>query len=81
MSAKLVQRCPWPIADDPLYVKYHDREWGVPVHNDRKLFEFLVLEAFQAGLSWRIVLHKRENFRQAFANFDFRRSPSLGRAM
>lgn len=71
MPLKQVQRCPWPIADDSLYIKYHDREWGVPVHNDQKLFEFLVLEAFQAGLSWRIVLHKRENFRQAFARFNY----------
>ena len=80
MQEKQVQRCPWPIADDPLYVKYHDREWGVPVHNDRKLFEFLVLEAFQAGLSWRIVLHKRENFRRAFARFDYREVAKFGSA-
>ncbi|HZZ26451.1 MAG TPA: DNA-3-methyladenine glycosylase I [Pirellulales bacterium] len=65
-------RCPWPPLDDPLYVAYHDTEWGVPLHDDRKLFEFLVLEAFQAGLSWRCVLHKRENFRRAFAKFDYR---------
>jgi DNA-3-methyladenine glycosylase I len=65
------RRCPWPVVDDPLYVAYHDREWGVPVHNDRKIFEFLVLEVFQAGLSWRTVLHKRENFRRAFAKFNF----------
>jgi DNA-3-methyladenine glycosylase I len=63
-------RCPWPVFDDPLYLDYHDREWGVPVKNDRKLFEFLVLEAFQAGLSWQIILRKRENFRRAFAGFD-----------
>ncbi len=56
--------------EDPLYVAYHDTEWGVPVHNDRILFEFLILEAFQAGLSWRTVLHKRDNFRKAFANFN-----------
>lgn len=66
-----MRRCPWPAADDPLYLKYHDKEWGVPVKNDRKLFEFLVLESFQAGLSWRIVLHKRENFRKAFSDFDY----------
>jgi len=66
-------RCPWPVFDDPLYLEYHDAEWGVPVHDDRKIFEFLVLEAFQAGLSWRTVLHKRENFRQAFVGFDFRK--------
>jgi DNA-3-methyladenine glycosylase I len=64
------QRCPWP-SDDKLMVKYHDKEWGVPLHKDRKLFEFLILEGFQAGLSWRTILHKRENFRKAFDNFDF----------
>ena len=64
------QRCPWP-SDDKLMIKYHDNEWGVPLHNDRKLFEFLILEGFQAGLSWRTILHKRENFRKAFDNFDF----------
>jgi DNA-3-methyladenine glycosylase I len=52
-------------------LRYHDREWGVPLHNDRKLFEFLILEGMQAGLSWRTVLHKRENFRRAFDGFDF----------
>ncbi|HEV8457350.1 MAG TPA: DNA-3-methyladenine glycosylase I, partial [Methylomirabilota bacterium] len=66
-------RCPWSTFDDPLYVAYHDNEWGVPVHDDRVIFEFLVLEAFQAGLSWRTVLHKRENFRRAFAGFDPRK--------
>ncbi len=54
-------------------IAYHDKEWGVPVHRDRKMFEFLVLETFQAGLSWRTVLHKRAAFRSAFANFDFHR--------
>lgn len=67
---KIKTRCPWP-AEDKLMIKYHDREWGVPLHNDRKLFEFLILEGFQAGLSWRTILHKRENFRKAFDNFDF----------
>jgi DNA-3-methyladenine glycosylase I len=62
-------RCVWP-GDNPLMVAYHDREWGVPVHDDRKHFEFLVLDAFQAGLSWAIVLKKRENFRRAFDDFD-----------
>ena len=62
-------RCPWVDLNDPLYLAYHDEEWGVPVHDDQKLYEFLVLETFQAGLSWRTVLHKRENFRRAFANF------------
>ena len=62
--------CSWP-TNDPLMIKYHDKEWGVPVHYDKKLFEFLLLEGFQAGLSWRTVLYKRENFRKAFDNFDF----------
>ena len=62
--------CSWP-TNDPLMIKYHDKEWGVPLHNDKKLFEFLLLEGMQAGLSWRTVLYKRENFRKAFDNFDF----------
>jgi len=62
-------RCPW-CGDDPLYVAYHDEEWGVPCHDDRKLFEFLILEGAQAGLSWLTILKKRENYRRAFANFD-----------
>lgn len=64
-----MDRCPWPSNDD-LMIRYHDEEWGVPVHDDRKLFEFLVLDAFQAGLSWKTILHRRENFRKAFDNFD-----------
>ena len=64
------KRCPWP-NNYSLYIKYHDSEWGVPVHSDRKLFEFLLLEGFQAGLSWRTILYKRQNFRKAFDNFDF----------
>jgi len=63
-------RCPW-CGDDPLYVDYHDLEWGVPVKDDRKLFEFLTLETFQAGLSWITVLRKRENFRLALDDFNF----------
>jgi len=63
-----MDRCPWS-GTDPLYVEYHDREWGVPVHDDPKLFEFLVLEGMQAGLSWLTILRKRENFRRAFADF------------
>lgn len=62
-------RCDW-MGDDALMLRYHDDEWGVPVHDDRKWFEFLVLDAFQAGLSWRTVLHKREAFRQVFHGFD-----------
>ena len=61
--------CSWPGKDD-LMIAYHNNEWGVPLHDDRKLFEFMVLDAFQAGLSWKIVLYKRENFRRAFDNFD-----------
>lgn len=62
-------RCPWA-TDDPLYIAYHDREWGVPLHDDRALFEFLVLEGAQAGLSWLTILRKRENYRRAFDGFD-----------
>lgn len=62
-------RCAW-VTDDPLYQAYHDKEWGRPVHDDRRLFEAVVLDAFQAGLSWFIVLKKRENFRKAFDKFD-----------
>ena len=63
------KRCEW-CGDDPLYVKYHDEEWGVPVYEDRKLFEFLILEGAQAGLSWITILRKRENYRRLFADFD-----------
>jgi len=63
------QRCQWA-GNDPLYQKYHDEEWGVPVHEDRKLFEMLILEGAQAGLSWITILRKRENYRKAFNNFD-----------
>ena len=64
-----LQRCNWPGSDE-LMIKYHDDEWGVPNHDDRKWFEYITLDAFQAGLSWAIVLNKRENFRKAFNNFD-----------
>lgn len=64
------KRCAWVPAHDTLYQTYHDTEWGVPVYEDRKLFEFLVLESTQAGLSWRTILYKRENYREAFAGFD-----------
>ena len=67
-----VRRCPWPEGNEQM-IRYHDTEWGVPLHDDRKLFEFLVLDAFQAGLSWAIVLKKREAFRKAFDNFDPRK--------
>jgi DNA-3-methyladenine glycosylase I len=64
-----MERCPWPGIDET-YIKYHDEEWGVPVHDDRKHFEFLVLEGAQAGLSWATILKRRENYRQAYDNFD-----------
>ncbi|QRF75867.1 3-methyl-adenine DNA glycosylase I [Thermoplasmatales archaeon] len=63
-------RCDWVPENDSLYIRYHDEEWGVPVHDDRSLFEFLILEGTQAGLSWKTILHKRENFRKAYDNFD-----------
>src|ERR671918_83372 len=66
-----LRRCPW--ARNDLEVCYHDEEWGVPVHDDRKLFEFLILEGAQAGLSWETILRKREGYRRAFSNFDPKR--------
>ena len=70
-KSKLVKhRCPWVDLSKPDYVEYHDREWGVPVHDDRVIFEFLTLEAAQAGLSWYTVLRKRQAYRRAFAGFD-----------
>ena len=70
-SKDKIHRCPWVPDEDELYVAYHDSEWGVPVYDDRRIFEFLVLETFQAGLSWRTVLHKRSHFREAFAGFEY----------
>jgi DNA-3-methyladenine glycosylase I len=64
------KRCSWVNVDDPLLMEYHDREWGVPIHNDRKHFEVLVLSGAQAGLNWSLVLKKREGYRRAFDNFD-----------
>jgi DNA-3-methyladenine glycosylase I len=69
MSDKKIVRCGW-CGSDPLYIRYHDEEWGVPVHDDRKLFEMLILEGMQAGLSWVTVLRKREEFRKALDNFE-----------
>ncbi|MGY5849090.1 DNA-3-methyladenine glycosylase I [Salegentibacter sp. F14] len=69
---KTTHRCGW-CQGDPLYEAYHDQEWGVPVYEDQKIFEFLILETFQAGLSWITVLRKRENFREAFDNFDYKK--------
>ncbi len=66
------KRCPWP-GESELMIKYHDEEWGKPLHDDKKLFEFLVLDAFQAGLSWQIVLKKRDGFRKAFHGFDYKK--------
>jgi DNA-3-methyladenine glycosylase I len=70
-------RCGW-CGNDPLYVKYHDEEWGKPVYDDRKLFEFLILETFQAGLSWITILRKREHFRKAFDDFDYKKIAGYG---
>ena len=67
-----MERCNW-VTTDPLYIKYHDEEWGKPVYDDETIFEFLVLEAFQAGLSWITILKKRENFREAFDHFNYQK--------
>ncbi len=71
------ERCPW-CGDDPLYTRYHDEEWGVPVRDDPRLFEFLILEGAQAGLSWLTILRKRENYRKAFAGFDAKKVAKFG---
>lgn len=71
--------CEWPGADERM-VKYHDEEWGVPVHEDKKLFEFLLLDSFQAGLSWQTILNKRENFKKAFDNFDVKKIAKYDKA-
>jgi DNA-3-methyladenine glycosylase I len=72
------RRCPWCLGSD-LYRRYHDEEWGVPVHDDRRLFEFLILEGAQAGLSWSTILNKRENYRRAFSRFDPAKVARFGR--
>src|SRR5512145_2140232 len=74
----MITRCEWA-GNDPMYVAYHDEEWGVPVHDDQKLFEFLILEGMQAGLSWSTILNKRANFRQAFAEFDVEKVAHFGK--
>ena len=74
---KITVRCPW-CGDDPLYVKYHDEEWGIPIYDDQTLFEFLTLESAQAGLSWLTVLRKRENYRKAFKQFDVTKVARFG---
>src|SRR5207253_5501094 len=71
LKQAMLRRCDWaPLSNNPLMIQYHDSEWGVPVHNDRVLFEFLTLEGAQAGLTWQTVLNKRENYRRAFHDFD-----------
>jgi DNA-3-methyladenine glycosylase I len=75
--AKQIQRCAW-VSDDPLSIRYHDEEWGVPVHEDRKLFELLVLEGAQAGLSWMTILRKRPAYERAFDRFDVRKIARYG---
>ncbi len=67
-----IQRCPW-VNENPLMIDYHDKEWGTPLHEDKKLFEFLILDAFQAGLSWNTIINKRENFKKALDNFDYKK--------
>ena len=69
----MIKRCGWVSKEDVLYCNYHDEEWGVPVHNERKLFEMLILEGAQAGLSWRTVLNKRANYKKAFDGFDYKK--------
>ena len=71
------KRCEWPGTKNPLMVAYHDKEWGKPVKNDRKLFEFLILEGAQAGLSWETILNRRENYRKTFNNFDYEKLAKL----
>ena len=78
MSAKEPKRCPWSGLADPIYARYHDEEWGVPKSDDRAMFEKLVLEGFQSGLSWLTILKKRENFRKAFHGFDAARIARYG---
>ncbi len=75
-----IHRCPWVKVNNPVYVDYHDREWGVPVFDDRKIFEFLVLESSQAGVSWEVVLNKREAYRKAFLGFDPQKVASFSKA-
>ena len=77
-KVKTIHRCPWVDLSKPDYIAYHDTEWGVPVHDDRTLFEFLTLESAQAGLSWYTVLRKRENYRKAFDNFDPKKVAKYG---
>tara|TARA_Y100000310_G_scaffold319961_1_gene375852 strand:+ start:656 stop:1222 length:567 start_codon:yes stop_codon:yes gene_type:complete len=73
----MVKKCEWPTGNE-LMMKYHDEEWGMPVHDDKELFEFLVLETAQAGLSWQTILNRREGYRKAFANFDYEKVAKFG---
>ncbi|MBI4134869.1 MAG: DNA-3-methyladenine glycosylase I [Candidatus Sungbacteria bacterium] len=77
-SARTLKRCPW-VNQNPKMIKYHDTEWGVPLHDDRKLFEFLILEGAQAGLSWETVLNKREAYQKAFARFNPQKVAKFGK--
>jgi DNA-3-methyladenine glycosylase I len=77
VAAADLKRCPWCLGSK-LYVRYHDEEWGVPLHDDRRLFEFLILEGAQAGLSWSIILNKRKSYRRAFAGFDPKKVARFG---
>jgi DNA-3-methyladenine glycosylase I len=79
MDIAAPHRCPWP-GDDPTMIRYHDEEWGVPVHDDCKWFEFIVLDAFQAGLSWKTILHRREAFRTVFFDFAPQRVAAMSEA-
>ena len=74
-----MKRCQW-VTDDPLYIEYHDTQWGVPLHDERELFEMLILEGAQAGLSWITVLKKRENYRKLFHNFDIHKVAKMTEA-
>lgn len=74
-----IKRCPWSLSGNELYIHYHDTEWGVPVFDEQKQFEFLVLEGAQAGLSWSTILNKREGYRKAFANFDIEKIARFGK--
>ncbi len=72
VKEKIMERCHW-VTKDPVYIKYHDEEWGLPVHDDKKLFEFIILEGAQAGLSWLTILKRRQGYRNAFAHFDVKK--------
>src|SRR4051794_11353700 len=76
---KPIKRCVWAENGNELYIRYHDQEWGVPVHDDRRQFEFIILEGAQAGLSWSTILNKRENYRAAFADFDAEKIARFGK--